>query len=183
MGMRPLTPAVLADQAALLRLVTTYSRAIDRRDFDLLESLYHPDATDSHGRMFDGGVAGYLDFVRLALSRYDMTVHYVVNALFEVDGDRAEGEIHKINYHRTAGPQAMETTTGSRSLDQDTRRNGAWRFQSRSVVIDWVDTRPANPAAWKDVAAQSPRGQTGPQDASYALLPLLCRLGPQHDKG
>ncbi|WP_323006689.1 nuclear transport factor 2 family protein [Pseudorhodobacter sp.] len=178
MGLRPPVLAELADMAALQRLVTAYSRAIDRRDFALLESLYHPDATDSHGQMFVGGVAGYLDFVRVALSRYEMTVHYVVNTLFDLQGDRAEGEIHKINYHRTHGPQAIETTTGSRSLDHYSRRNGEWRFQSRSVVIDWAETRPANPAAWDDFAAQSPRGQAGAQDASYSLLPLLRRFGP-----
>lgn len=181
MGTRPPALADLADLAALQSLVTAYSRAIDRRDFELLESLYHADATDSHGQMFNGGIEGYLDFVRTALSQYEKTVHYVVNTAFVLDGDRAQGEVHKINYHRTHGPAAIETTTGSRSLDHYARRDCEWRFLSRHVVIDWADKRPANPAAWDDFAAQSPRGQPGAQDASYSLLSLFQRGRAQHE--
>ncbi|MEY3566868.1 MAG: hypothetical protein RLZ19_882, partial [Actinomycetota bacterium] len=30
-------------------VVYRYARGVDRRDFDLVRSCYHPDATDDHG--------------------------------------------------------------------------------------------------------------------------------------
>jgi len=174
MGIAPRPPAELADAEALHRLALAYSRAIDRRDYALLESLYWPEATDRHGAMFEGGAAEFVAFVRAALARYEATVHYVVHAAYAVAGDRAEGEVHKVNYHRTPGPGAVETVTGSRSLDHCQRRGGEWRFLSREVVIDWVQVRPADPAAWADAAAQSPRGTAGPDDPSFGLA-LLAR--------
>lgn len=174
MGIAPRPPAELADAEALHRLCLAYGRAIDRRDFALLERLYWPEARDRHGAMFAGGVAEFLAFVQAALTRYEATVHYVVDVAFAVTGDRAEGEVHKVNYHRTPAPGASETITGSRSLDVCLRRGGEWRFLSREVVIDWVRVRPADPAAWDDLAAHSPRGVAGPGDPSYGLT-LLAR--------
>lgn len=174
MGITPRSPADLADAEALHRLCLAYSRAIDRRDFALLERLYAPGATDRHGDRFEGGVAAFVAFVREALAAYETTVHYVVHTAFAVMGDRAEGEVHKVNYHRTPGPAATETITGSRSLDLCTRAEGEWRFLRREVVIDWVRVRKADPAAWADPAAQSPRGVAGPGDPSSGLA-LLAR--------
>lgn len=175
MGFSPRSPAELADLDCLERLVSTYSRAIDRRDFALLRSLYHDDAVEAHGEMFSGSPDGYVDFVRAALANYSATAHYVVNTLFELDGDRAEGETYKINYHRTPGPDAREVITGSRSLDRFARRDGEWRFSGRSVVLDWARTQPADAAAYDDFAAGSPHGAAGVADLSYAVLPLFGR--------
>lgn len=172
---RPRDPGTLADTEALGRLVAAYSRAVDRRDMDALRALYLPEATDTHGRGYDGPVEGYIDYVVRALGAYEATAHYVMQTAFEIDGDRAEGEVHKLNYHRTHGPDARHVITGSRSLDHYARRDGAWFFRSRHVVIDWVDRRPANGADWDDPAATSERGAAGPGDASYRVVPALAR--------
>jgi SnoaL-like domain len=162
--------ATLQAVAALSRLVTTYSRAVDRRDFALLRSLYADDAEERHGHAFEGGVDGYIAFVRKALSAYEATAHYVVQTSFVVDGDCAEGEVHKINYHRTPAPEAQEIVTGSRSLDHYVRRDGRWLFQARAVMLDWARRAPVDPAAYDDPAAQSPMGKAGGDDLSYRLL-------------
>lgn len=172
---RPRDPATLADAEALTRLVAAYSRAVDRRDMAALRALYLPDGTDNHGRGYDGPVEGYIAYVEQALQAYETTAHYVMQTAFEVDGDRAEGEVHKLNYHRTHGPDATHVITGSRSLDHYARRDGAWYFRSRHVVIDWVDRRPATAADWTDPAATSQRGLAGPEDASYQVVPALAR--------
>jgi SnoaL-like domain len=41
--------AHLLDESAIRQLLARYSRAIDRRDYELLRSCYHPDAVDEHG--------------------------------------------------------------------------------------------------------------------------------------
>ncbi len=158
----------LADCEALRRLVTAYSRAIDRRDFALLRSLYHDDARDHHGAAFDGGIDAYVDHVRSALSAYDATAHYVLQTAFVIEGDLAEGEVHKINWHRTHGPDAEDVTTGSRSLDHYARRDGEWRFLSRRIVNDWTRRQRVGGGAVDPSLA--PGGRAGPDDPSFQAL-------------
>ncbi|WP_342363255.1 nuclear transport factor 2 family protein [Terrarubrum flagellatum] len=165
----------VAARDALRRLVESYSRAVDRRDFVLLESLYHPGAIEEHGDMFRGSPAEYAVWVQSALARYEATAHYVVNALFVIDGDRAEGEVYKLNYHRTHRPDATEVITGSRSLDRYEKRAGRWGFTRRSITLDWATRRPADLGAYSDFAAGSPHGQPGASDLSYRLLSLFQR--------
>ena len=92
----------LADKFALQELCAKYSRAVDRRDFALLRSLYHDDANDEHGSMFAGGATDFVDYVSRTVSQFESTSHYITNMIFAVDGNKAEGEIYKINYHRTS---------------------------------------------------------------------------------
>lgn len=168
MGIAEASPEEIVARDSLRRLVTVYSRAVDRRDFALLRSLYDDAAIDTHGEMFGGGADAYVAFCKTALSAYEATVHYVVNTDFRIAGDRAEGEVHKINYHRA--PDGREIVTGSRSHDRYIRRDGVWRFLSRSVTLDWARVAQADPAAYEDFAAQSPRGRAGPDDPSYRIL-------------
>ena len=169
-----MTPALqaLIDKQALHELCVTYSRAIDRRDFALLESLYAPEAHDDHGAMFAGGTKAYVAFVAGALAAYERTVHYVTQTAFVIAGDTAEGEVHKINFHRTA---SHDIVTGSRSLDRYIRRDGRWLFLSRHVVNDWAQKRAVDPADQDDFAAQAPRGAAGGEDPSYRLLAGFAR--------
>lgn len=177
MGIREADLEELAARDSLRRLVTAYSRAVDRRDFPLLRSLYHDDAYEEHGEMFVGGPEAYVAFVEKALSNYAATAHYVVNTNFEIDGDRAEGEVYKINYHRTHGPDAYEIITGSRSLDRYRRDKGEWRFLGRSITLDWSNKRAVDADAYRDFAAGSPPGRPGPDDLSYEVLKLFGRFG------
>lgn len=177
MGMREKDLAELAAREALHSLVTAYSRAVDRRDFKLLRSLYHDDAYEEHGDMFKGGPDDYVAFVESALSKYAATAHYVVNTAFKVAGDRAEGEVYKINYHRSHGPNAREVITGSRSLDRYRRDEGEWRFLGRSITLDWSSSRAVDDDAYHDFAAASPLGRPGPDDLSYQVLKLFGRHG------
>ncbi|GAA2821063.1 SnoaL-like protein [Aminobacter aminovorans] len=177
MGIREADPAEVAAREALRRLVTAYSRAVDRRDFKLLRSLYDDEAFEEHGDMFVGGPDEYMAFVEKALSNYAATAHYVVNTSFEIDGDRAEGEVYKINYHRTHGPDAHEVITGSRSLDRYRRDDGEWRFLGRAITLDWSTRRPVDAEAYKDFAAGSPLGRPGSDDLSYQVLTLFGRHG------
>lgn len=168
--------ATLASEAALRALVTAYSRAVDRRDFALMRSLYDDDAFERHGQAFEGGPDAYIAFLHKATAAYEATVHYVVQTSFAIDGDHAEGEVHKINYHRTPGPDAEEFVTGSRSQDHYIRRGGRWRFLSRAVTLDWARRTPVDREAYGDPAAQSPLGRAGADDPSYRILAAFGRF-------
>jgi len=174
MGIREPDHAELAARDCLWRLVNTYSRAVDRRDFTLLRSLYADDALEEHGAMFTGSSDDYVAWVAGALANWSATAHYVTNALFEVKGDYAEGEIYKVSYHRTLDGDD-EIITGSRSLDRFVRRDGEWRFLGRCVTLDWAQKRPVNRAAYESFAAASPPGRPGADDLSYRRLELFAR--------
>ena len=51
----------LLDEEAIKKVHLRYCRGIDRRDWELLRSCYHPDALDDHGD-YVGGVDGFIKF-------------------------------------------------------------------------------------------------------------------------
>jgi hypothetical protein len=165
----------LADKFALQELCAKYSRAVDRRDFALLRSLYHDDSTDEHGSMFAGGGEDFVDYVSRTVTQFESTSHYITNMIFAVDGDKAEGEVYKINYHRTKPPERMEIVTGSRSHDRYEKRNGVWKFMYRGIVLDWARQTPVDDEAYKHFAAGSPPGKDDETDLSYSRLSMFMR--------
>lgn len=175
MGFREPDLAKLAARECLRQLVDTYSRACDRRDFVLLRSLYHDDALEEHGEMFTGSPDEYVAWVEGALANWSATAHYVTNSVFVINGDYAEGETYKLNYHRTADG-TREVLTGSRSLDRFAKRDGDWRFAGRCVTLDWANERPASQEAYQNFAAASPHGSADANDLSYQRLTLLGRM-------
>ena len=82
----------LVAESDIRRVLADYARAIDRVDFELLRSCYHPDAVDEHGTTnYTGQTAasGYIGKHKRAFKRH---MHLTLNALIEVDGDRATVE-------------------------------------------------------------------------------------------
>ena len=70
----------LLDRQALADLVAAYSRAVDRREFSILESLYHPDAIHDHGPMFQGKRDDFIAWIKQSPATMT-TQHFVGNAL------------------------------------------------------------------------------------------------------
>jgi hypothetical protein len=165
----------LFDKQALHELVLTYCRACDRRDFALLRSLYHDDAIDDHGTMFRGSPDEYVAWLPQVMTNFEATVHSIANVLFVVDGDRAEGELYTMAYHRTRLPDAKEIIIGGRYLDRYERRSGAWKFLHRSLAMDWCRVEPVDPAAYREFAVGAPPGRTDARDPSYLALSFFHR--------
>ena len=168
----------LIDKQALHELVLTYCRACDRRDFVLLRSLYHDDAVDDHGAMFRGSADEYVAWLPQVLAHFEATVHSISNALFEVRGDEAQGELYALAYHRTHAPGARELLIGGRYLDRYARRGGGWRFSHRALALDWCRVTPVDAAAYREFAAGAPRGRPDGEDPSYRALPFFTRSRP-----
>ena len=57
-------------------MLTSYSRGVDRYDFELVRSCYWPDGTDDHGS-FVGGVDDVITFVEKSLNRFERTAHFL----------------------------------------------------------------------------------------------------------
>lgn len=175
----------LIDKQAILELVQGYSRAVDRRDFALLSSLYTEDGIDDHTGLYCGPVAGFVDWLRAALAGVDATTHHVHNVTIALAGERAEGEVYLTAYNRlrSADGTLTDFVQGLRYLDHYRRDVDRWRFERRTVVCDWAQQ---GPSAWDEshpLIAGKRIGRGGPDDASYSVLrsPLFGRheTGPE----
>jgi len=162
--------SVLADKAECTELVVRVARAIDRRDADLLATLFHSDATDDHG-MFAGTASEFIAWVMPVLATMKRTQHVLGQTLIEIDGDRAASETYFVAHHTLPGPDGdVFMLAAGRYLDRFERRVGTWKISHRHAVYDWNSAVPstdsfdrANPGTWA-------YGEAGKDDRSYAHL-------------
>lgn len=160
---------VLADKQELQELVLRYARAVDRKNFDQLATLYHPDAHHDHGGMFAGPVDEFVAWLKRSMVDMD-TQHLVANSLFMVDGNTAKGEVYTINFHHFP-KTASNYIAGGRYLDRYVRHEGCWVFQERTRVIDWSEERAAEPGT---TGSSLLRGRALPDDPSRTLEPFFA---------
>ena len=162
----------LLDKEAIRELVLLYSRSVDRKDIDLLRTLYTEDATDTHGGDYDGDAAGYCAFIARSVPHMRYSGHHVCNHLISVSGDEGEGEVYAIACHvipdRAGG--WIEDIRWVRYIDRYRKDDSRWRFAKRVVTYDYKSQRPAQ---IEDGAIGDGSG-----DASYALSQrLFARSG------
>ena len=161
----------LIDKEAIRDLVLLYSRAIDRKDPELLRDLYTKDATDSHGDSYDGPAEGYCTFIERSLPYMPYSGHHVCNHLISVDGDEGNGEVYALAYHLVpdgSGGQ-LEDFMAVRYIDNYRREaDGKWRFARRVVTYDFRIRRPFDGGGTLGQGAADPSYQ-------ICLQPLFAR--------
>jgi 3-phenylpropionate/cinnamic acid dioxygenase small subunit len=168
--------ARLIDQQDIRDVIYRYCRGIDRRDFDLVRSCYHPDATDDHGD-FRGTIDEFIPYVTERVQRFERTMHFVGNVLVEVDGDRARSESYTVAYHRVAASSTKperDFTVNLRYVDDLKRRNGEWRIATRVCVLEFSRIDPVT-GSWPP-SPESSQGRFGGADAVFA--PSLVGWNP-----
>ena len=156
----------LLDEEAIKKVHLRYCRAVDRRDFPLLRSCYHPDAIDDHGD-YVGGVDGFIAFCEAGTLNFVSTTHLTCNALVEVDGDVAWAEFYGRAYHRVAAGAdggEKDLAVNTRWVDRFERRDGEWRIARRMVV---VDSDRVDPVTERWVPLEQYRGRRDTSDPSY----------------
>ncbi|WP_317929677.1 nuclear transport factor 2 family protein [Halioxenophilus sp. WMMB6] len=137
--------AELIDKESIRELALLYCRGVDRKDGDLLRTLYTEEATDTHGDTFDGGAAAYVDFLEKAFPYMTYSGHHICNHLIAVNGDTAEGEIYALAYHILPDGKGgqIEDFMCVRYLDKYQRcTDGRWRFAQRVVNYDVRQQQP-----------------------------------------
>ena len=137
----------LIDKDAIRDLVLCYSRAIDRKDVELLRDLYTEDATDTHGTSFDGAAEKYCDFIDASLPYMNYYGHQACNHMVSVEGDEGNGEVYAIALHyipdQTNPGKMIEDFMAVRYIDNYRRcTDGTWRFSKRVVTYDMHMVRP-----------------------------------------
>ena len=174
MGFDQRLEALLAKEE-IRELVLLYSRGCDRKDFELVRTLYTADATDSHDETFDGPKDDYVDFLARSLPHAPYSGHHVCNHLISVDVERGEGEgeVYAVAYHIIPDGKGgwAEDFMCVRYVDRYRKEGHQWRFAKRVVSYDMRTLRPYTPHR------EAPDPLT---DASYTTLSSrLFARGPR----
>jgi SnoaL-like domain len=135
----------LVDRAALEDLATTYMRGLDRRDRDLLRSVFHDDATTHYGA-FSGDPDSFVAYAMRALSSHEINQHLIGQVgLWWDSADTARGEIYFQAFHRLSRDGTrVDMTISGRYVDRYERRDGTWRMSHRTEIVDWARTEPTS---------------------------------------
>jgi len=132
----------LSDRLQIQDLLVRYTRAIDTRDWALLDTCFLPDARVDYTAT--GGVAGSYPEVRAwlaqALAPFPITVHYVTNSQVELDGDRARARTLVLNPMFFADPDGSlhDFTVGATYVDELVWTDGGWRIAKRSEEAGYL---------------------------------------------
>jgi uncharacterized protein (TIGR02246 family) len=133
------------DEAAIRRLAALYARAMDRNEPQLLAEIFTADAVLEGPGFAMRGHGEICAIPGMLQQMYSRTLHQIHNQTVSIAGDRAEAETYCTANHLTAAADgaASNLVWAMRYHDRLRRENGHWRFQRRSAVIDWTETRPA----------------------------------------
>lgn len=140
----------LVDKDEIQDAMNRYSRGVDRSDWELVRSTYHPDATDEHGD-FKGSIDGLIEWLDKRFAGCDNSMHFLGNCLIEFAGtDLALVETYFVSRRlrpptaeerKTIGPRdAMCREAWGRYVDRFERRDGQWRVAQRTVVLEASST-------------------------------------------
>lgn len=174
----------LLDKQEIYEVVARYARGADRLDWTLVASCFHDDglmdasfwerpAHEEYADRIAGTATGHIGIWA------DLTAHYMMNCLIELDGDTADVETYCIAFHRsrieelpvplldahslTAGAE-RDIWMGIRYLDRFSRRAGTWRISKRTLVFEWARVDPVN--ATMDISGLH-RGRRDKSDLVY----------------
>lgn len=117
----------------IMELMWRYSRAVDRHDNAMLETLFWPDCEINYTNLFTGDRAAFLAWANPHHEAlYINHQHHVTSQIIEIDGDTAHGEHYCIVFlHRADGSILLSS---GRYLQQWERRSGEWRILIREFM-------------------------------------------------
>ncbi len=171
----PMTLEALIDREAIRDLVLSYSRGVDRHDFNFLRSLYTADAIeDDHGGNFSGTADAYVDWLEEVMGRVRASQHQVFNHTIMLEGAyRAQGEVYLAGRTRLAledGSGEEDLTHGMRYLDHSRKVGTKWLFARRTIIVDWLEAAPTQWNPERSDTRNAQFGTTGADDPSYRIL-------------
>ncbi len=131
----PLSLEQISDRLEIQDLLIRYTRAIDTRDYALLDTCF---TTDAHvDYTSSGGVAGPYPEVRAwlekALAPFSQMMHFIGNTTLELAGDTGHGRTYVVNPMGFPNPDGSSHvfTVYAHYVDEFVRTAEGWRIARR----------------------------------------------------
>lgn len=165
----------LLDKQAIMETTYRYAQGIDRRDPEVLSSIFTSDAMLHYGAgLYDGPASALIaNWGPGQSSPFVRTHHQVGNILIQFQAaDRATAITYLSAVHRARrNGKLVDETIRARYLDKLVKQNGNWRFAERNLVYDWSHVAPADETWWwEQPGASGVSGAHGAADPSVAFL-------------
>ena len=184
-----ITVAELADREEIRQVMYKFFRATDRRDRDLARSVFWEDGHCESGesRWMPSNLSD--EFGGRFERDFESTIHYMVNMIFEGQGDVVFVETYAIAYHllSTRPEDVIDVVGPTRGAELDLskqhewwmglryntrfeKRDGQWRIKIHRYISEWTKVVPYQGNAEGEGYLQfiPLRGLRGREDASYA---------------
>ena len=149
--------------------LANYGRGLDRADFNLLSSTFHPEAMVDQGHEV-GAASEVAAHLATAGKATLSSLHRTSNMWIKVKGERAVSESYVVAYVEEADVQRI---IFGRYLDTHGFRDGEWRLTHRKYLLEGNTNRP-NSGARPDPAVSNahfvPQGGKGAADPGRTLL-------------
>lgn len=131
----------LLDEREIVQVVTRYCRALDTKDWALLDDVFVVDATaDLAGPSTLVGVDAIRTRITSALEMLDDSQHLVGNHDVVVDGDEATHRCYLQAQHvRRAASGGPHYIVAGRYEDRFARTDVGWRIVHRTLVVMWIE--------------------------------------------
>ena len=161
------TPEDLADRQAILDILHSHSRGLDRGDLSLLKACYWPEAEVDYGN-FKGPAHQFAELVLPALQgQYELTRHCLSNTLFNFSGNRCHTESCVNAGHLLQGA-GTEMLFCGRYLDTLEKRDQHWKLVYRQVVMDWSRKHSLEDERGGEAFSALAKGSCDNRDPSYS---------------
>jgi hypothetical protein len=174
----------LLDRQAILDCLNRYARGLDRKDLEMIRSVFHPDATDHHG-----GSIEYHPAAEALIADWEVrdahrtfSQHLLINTSIDLGGDVAHAETYfqlVVGLKPGVRPdQPRLGVSGGRYVDRFERRGAEWRIARRVIVVEY--------AAALDEREQQHHmlwARRGKEDPSYARPLIGPPPGPSRRDG
>jgi SnoaL-like domain len=155
----------ILDRQEIEQVLMLYCRAIDRMDYELLKSVYHPDGTDDHGS-FCGNAHEFAKVIMASLAEVVIDgMHTVTHCAIDVQGKFATSEAYYWAYQMCPGGNAKVAAffgeryaeavkkqglldknhdffCGGRYIDLFEKRAGSWKILRRKITNEWNVVQP-----------------------------------------
>jgi SnoaL-like domain len=132
--------SALIDKEAIRDVLLKYCHGMDRRDPDVLGTVFWPGAPLEYG-MYQGSGSDFATFIIPWFDSTSMstTAHLIANSLIVLDQEVAHAETYFQAFHRAPNESGVtrDVFVAGRYHDSFSRRSGEWRISRRKVNFDW----------------------------------------------